>query len=95
MESISTTLFSLYRGTPFQDEWLVACLDGAWRGLLGEGVANFCRPLAVRGEELVVEVLDAAWLPTLAGMKQELLQRIRAATGSTVQRLSFVVKEAC
>lgn len=95
MESISTTLFSLYRGTPFHDEWMIACLNGAWRGLLGESVANACRPLALQRAELVVEVLDEAWLPVLASMKPELLERICAAAGRDVRQLSFVLKQAC
>jgi hypothetical protein len=89
MESVSTILFSLYRGTPLHPEWVVACLAGAWKGLLGERVANVCRPRALNRAELVVEVLEKEWLPALASMKQELLFRIGRATGGEVRRLSF------
>lgn len=90
MESISITLLSLYRGTPHHGEWITACLDGAWQGLLGNRVANVCRPLALHGVELVIEVLDTAWLPTLVSMKPDLLRRIQAKTAGEVQRISFV-----
>ena len=94
MESIATTLFSLYRGTPFRDEWMIACLSGAWTGLLGERIAVACRPVEMRGPELVVEVADAAWLPALSSMKSEMLERIRAAAGNEVRQMSFVVRHS-
>ncbi len=87
MESISNTIYSLYRGTPFHSEWIVACLDGAWQGVLGDRIASTCRPRVLRGSELVVEVSDKAWFAVLTGMKQELLERIRQATGSEVRQL--------
>ena len=93
MESISNTLLLLYRGTPFHGEWITACLDHAWQGLLGNRVAKVCRPLALRGVELVIEVLDPAWLPALASMKPDLLQRIQAKTAGEVQRISFVQRQ--
>jgi predicted nucleic acid-binding Zn ribbon protein len=93
MESLSNLLFSLYQGTPLHDEWMIACLQGTWRELLGEKLAHVCRPLSMRGLELVVEVSDAAWLPALSSMKPELLGRIRSAAGDEVQLISFVPKE--
>jgi hypothetical protein len=89
MESVTNTIYSLYRNTPFYHEWIVACLDGAWHGMLGDRIASQCRPLALRNCELVVEVFEKAWFPVLSGMKQELLQRIRNATGGEVRQLMF------
>jgi hypothetical protein len=94
MESLSNLLFSLYRGTPLHEEWVVACLQGAWRGLLGEKLASVCRPLSMHHLELVVEVSDAAWLPALSAMRSELLERIRSATGDEVQLISLALKES-
>jgi predicted nucleic acid-binding Zn ribbon protein len=90
MESVSNVLFSLYRETPFHGEWVVACLQGAWPGILGEKIAGVCRPLALRGPELVVEVPDGAWMLALSSMKTELLDRIRRVAGDEVSALSFV-----
>jgi len=90
MEPVSTVLFSLYRGTPSREDWLLACLQGAWPGLLGEAVANACRPAQLKGRELTIDVADAAWLPALAGMKAEFLKRIREAAGHEIQELTFV-----
>ncbi len=94
MEPISTTLFSLYRGTPFHRDWIVACLEASWAMLLGEKIAHVCRPAALQRHELLVEVLDAAWMPVLASMNEELLTRIRPAAGNEVQSISFKLKPA-
>jgi len=73
---------------------MVACLQGAWRGLLGEKLSSVCRPLSMRRLELVVEVSDAAWLPALSAMKSELLERIRSVTGDEVQLIFLALKES-
>jgi hypothetical protein len=92
MEPVSATLFSLYRDTPQHSEWVVACLDGAWQGLLGEKIGTACRPRDLRREELVIEVFEEAWLPVLSDMKTELLSRIRSTTSGEIRRLSFVLR---
>jgi hypothetical protein len=90
MESISSVLFSLYRDTPFREEWLLACLAGAWHGLLGGRIANVSRPQALCRDELVVVVTDAAWLPVLSDMQAEFLRRIQGVTAGEVRRLKLV-----
>jgi hypothetical protein len=92
MEPLSKILFSLYQGTPFHDEWMVGCLQGAWAGLLGDRIDKVCRPAAVRGRELVVEVFNADWLPILSGMKLKLLERIHSVTGDGVLQISFKLR---
>ncbi len=94
MESISNVLFSHYRDTPYHGEWVVAFLQGAWAGMLGDKIAGVCRPAALRGRELVVEVDDGAWLSALSSMKTELLARICRVAGQEVRELSFVLREA-
>lgn len=89
MESVSDTIYSLYRNTPFHCEWVVSCLDGAWHGLLGDRIAGASRPVALRNSELVVEVIDKTWFAVLSGMTQELLERIRKATGGEVRHIKF------
>jgi predicted nucleic acid-binding Zn ribbon protein len=93
MESLANILISLYRDTPSHDEWMVAFLEGSWSGLVGEKMAQVCRPAAMRHKELTVEVLDPAWLGTLCGMKPELLKRLRDAAGSEVLSVSFELKK--
>jgi len=94
MEPISSALYQIYRDTPFRDEWLTACLEGAWRGLMGDKIADFSRPLAVRDAELIVEVSEASWCAVLTDMRAELLRRVRTASQSEIQKMTFVLKEA-
>ena len=94
MEPISSALYQIYRNTPFHDEWLTACLEGAWRGLMGDKIADFSRPVAVRDTELVVEVSDASWCEVLKDMKAELLRRVQTASRCEIRKMTFVLKVA-
>ncbi len=90
MKPVSSILFSLYKGTPQHDEWVVACLQGAWPGLLGDRIALACAPVALNDRKLVVEVRDPGWLPTLSSMSSMLLERIRSTTGVAVAGIVFM-----
>jgi hypothetical protein len=92
MESVSAALLAIFRGTESHGPWLIACLEGAWPGLIGEKAAAVCRPASVNDAELIIEVLDPDWLPALAGMRSRLLERIRTFTGDEVRKLSLVKK---
>ncbi len=90
MKPVSSILFSLYKGTLHHDEWVVACLQGAWSGLLGDRIAQACVPVALNDRKLVVQVRDPGWLPTLSSMSSVLLERIRSATGAAVAGIVFM-----
>jgi hypothetical protein len=92
MKAVSAVIYSLYRDTPRHSDWVIACLTGAWCGILGERVAAACRPVSLRGTELVVEVTDRAWFPPLSGMKDELLRLVRTATGGAVRQLTLTMR---
>jgi hypothetical protein len=89
MEPISPILFSLFRGSPRHAEWVVACLQGAWPGLLGPKLAAVCRPCLYENRRLVIEVLDRAWEDPLRACEPELLAKIRTATSDEVRTLAF------
>ena len=89
MESVSRTIYSLFRSTPSHSEWVVACLQGAWSGILGDRIASACRPALLHGSELIVEVTEKEWLGALSSMREELIQRIRQATGGEVRQLTL------
>lgn len=91
MEHISTVMFSLFRGTPGHGEWVVHCLQEAWPAIVGQGIARACRPGAFEGSKLTIAVEDAAWGSALASVKDELLDKIRQATGGEVREISFFV----
>ena len=91
MEPVSTTLFHLYRRTPFHNEWVAACLQNAWQQLLGEKLAAVCRPARIHHGELIIEILDRSWSSALADMNEDLLSRIQSAAGNEICSLSFVI----
>ena len=90
MEPVSKVLYTLYRGKPIHGRWVVACLEGAWPKLLGERVAQACRPLSWEDYRLVVEVVDPVWTESLESIREDMLERIRTATNDEVRRLTFV-----
>ncbi len=89
MQPVSSVIYSLFRGSPRHAEWVVACLQGAWPGLLGERLAAACRPARFEDSRLLVEVLDETWLEPLRSCSAELLARIRTATGDEVRSLQL------
>ncbi len=92
MEPVSSVMFSIFRGTPRHAEWVVHCLRGAWPALVGKGIARVCRPAAFADSALSIAVEDAAWEGALAGMRDELEERIRNATGGEVRRITFFLE---
>jgi predicted nucleic acid-binding Zn ribbon protein len=93
MESISNLIFSLFRGTPQHADWVTACLQGAWERIVGPGIARACRPAALSGTELLVSVQDATWEATLRSLRDQMLEKVRLATGGEVQSLRLCKRE--
>ena len=89
MEPLSRVLYSLYRNQPEHGSWVVACLEGAWAGILGEKLSKVCRPVAWDNHRLIIEIQDQEWLESLQGMKGDVLARIREATNDEVREISF------
>lgn len=89
MDPIGTLLFKIYKGTPQHADWMVACLQGAWSGLVGERLAQVCRPCAFSNSNLVIEILDSDWEGALRGTEVELLEKLRLATEGEVRHLTF------
>jgi hypothetical protein len=91
MEPVSDMIFSLFRGTPQHGEWLLACLRGAWPGIVGDRIARVCSPAACNGPALVVAIHDAAWESVLQTMRPEVLAKIRSASRGEIRGLSFTL----
>jgi hypothetical protein len=89
LEPVSGILFSLYRGTPQHEEWVLACLQGAWGGIVGERLALVCRPSAVKGTELIVEITDSSWMKALKGVKKDIAEKLHTATFGEVRSISL------
>lgn len=71
----------------------LAALD-EWAAAVGERVSAVTRPVDVRGETLVVEVLSSAWINELSMMGELILERLNArGAGPPIGRIRFRLAE--
>ncbi len=89
MKQLFSILLGIYRGTPGHDNWVLACLEGAWAKLVGDRLAAVCRPVRLNGNELVVEILDRDWESALRGIEPALQHKLEAITAGIVKTISF------
>ncbi|MYH52717.1 MAG: DUF721 domain-containing protein [Gemmatimonadetes bacterium] len=65
-----------------------------WAAAVGERVSRVTRPVEVRGETLVVEVLSSAWINELSMMGELILERLNArGAGPPIGRIRFRLAE--
>lgn len=90
MERAFGLLFSLQRGTPGHGQWVLECLKGSWRSIVGDRLEAVCLPIRMTGSTLRVEVVDDAWTDTLESVREEMLEKVRSATRGEITELLFV-----
>jgi predicted nucleic acid-binding Zn ribbon protein len=61
-------------------------IAGVWNEVVGEEVAEHCRPLRLDGDDLVVEVDHRGWITELSFRQQAILQGLQARVGRAVTR---------
>jgi hypothetical protein len=91
VEQVSSVLYSLYRGTPDYNEWIVRCLNGAWPKLLGNRLAKVCRPARFDRSTLEIEILENDWKEAVKSVEAELLEKLRTTTAGEVKKIKFSV----
>jgi predicted nucleic acid-binding Zn ribbon protein len=64
---------------------------GRWEDAVGPSVARHVRPVKLDGTVLFVEVDEPGWATQLRYLEQDVLQRLSAVTGATVERLEVRV----
>jgi len=65
-----------------------------WPGTVGDRVSGVTRPVEVRGDTLVVEVLSSAWLNELSMMKGMILERLNSGRAdATIGDIRFRLAE--
>ncbi len=74
---------------PEHGKWVLACLEGSWPKLLGNKLADICRPAEFEDSELVVEIIDRRWEEALRGMKSHMLEKLRIATAGEIRAITF------
>ena len=83
-------LFSVFRGTPKQGEWVITCLQGAWPKIIGDRLAAVCTPASFDGSTLVVEVNDRRWEEAVGDVQAALLDKLRLATAGEIKEIRIV-----
>ena len=86
-------MLSLHRKMPNHGDWMVACLGGAWPKLVGERLAEVCRPVALKNSNLEIEIGDRDWEDALRSIQPVLLKKLRTVTSGEVATLSFVAPQ--
>jgi hypothetical protein len=89
LEPLSAVLYALHKGNPNRGQWIVACLNGAWKKLVGEKLASVCRPARYENAHLLIEILDPDWDPAIKSVRHALQEKLRAATAGEVKTISF------
>lgn len=65
-----------------------------WGDAVGPRISRVTRPVEIRGETLVVEVLSSAWITELTMMGGIILKRVNArGTGPPIGRVRFRLAE--
>ena len=57
---------------------------------MGERLAEVCRPSAVKGSELIIEITDSSWVKALKGVRRDMAEKLRIATFGEVQSISLI-----
>jgi hypothetical protein len=90
LEKAFGVLFSVWRGTPTQGDWAIACLQGAWPKIIGDRLAGVSAPVSFDGSTLVIEVKDPQWNEIVDSVRAALLEKLRGATAGEIRKLRIV-----
>jgi len=67
---------------------------GQWADAVGPAVAAHVTPIKLDGDVLVVEVDEPGWATQLRYLDRELIERLRATTGASIERLDVRVSRS-
>lgn len=83
-QPFGAVLASLVRSRGWQRPAAEARLFGDWEKVVGEDVADHCRPVKLEAGELTVEANSTAWATQLRLLAASLLRKIAAEVGHNV-----------
>jgi predicted nucleic acid-binding Zn ribbon protein len=89
LTAIGEALSSLLHSRGLSQAAVLAAVLAAWPEAVGAELARWVRPVALRGDELVVEVESSPWATQVALLSDRLLEELAMAVGHPVaSRLS-------
>jgi hypothetical protein len=62
--------------------------------LVGDRLAAMCRPVCLKDNELIVEILDPDWVEAVKGVESPLQEKLETVTMGIVKTLSFSQRSA-
>ncbi|MCX6338324.1 MAG: DUF721 domain-containing protein [Candidatus Aureabacteria bacterium] len=93
--AISDVLSGVLKKLGLQHRVRVARIAQDWERLVGSKIARHCRPVAVRGGTLVVNVDSSVWLSELSNFfKEKMLEQIHSEPGGKgIKHIRFRIGE--
>jgi len=89
---LNAAMDRLLRSLKGGDRQTTVTVFSRWAELVGDSVAAHVRPLKLDGGTLVVEVDDPAWATQMKFLEADLLDRLKASGGMSVERIEIRVK---
>ena len=89
ISGILNELLKKYRGGPDGE---LAQVCQLWDTIVGEAIAENARPVAIKGNLLLVYVTNSTWVHHLQFLKQDIIDKINSTMGQTlVEEIKFKI----
>jgi len=89
---LADELDSLLRRLGSESTTVVAGVFGNWRELVGDTVAQHVSPIKLESGRLLVEVDEPAWATQMHFLESEIIGKLSASTGNTINGIDVRVK---
>lgn len=90
-EHVSGALDEVFRKFGMHSQVLIHDIQAKWAELVGADIAAQSAPIQIRGNRLLVEVVNSSWMYVLNTMhRQDICTRVRDFTDGSVNNVTFV-----
>lgn len=92
--AVSAALEGILRSLRAPSRREVSGIFGGWAELVGDQIAAHVRPVRLDAGVLLVEVDDPGWATQIRFLADDLIARLQAATGTSIERLEVRVSRS-
>lgn len=89
---LADELDSLLRRLGSESTTVVASVFSNWHELVGDTVAQHASPIKLESGRLLVEVDEPAWATQMHFLESEIIRKLSASTGNTINGIDVRVK---
>lgn len=89
---LAEPLDALLRRLGSESSAVVAGVFSDWHDLVGDTVAQHASPIKIESGRLLVEVDEPAWATQMRFLESEIIIRLSASTGNTINGIDVRVK---